>query len=215
MPTMSESFIAHILATMEGMVEKQRRLYLGSIAKILGYGGISALSKAVKVSRSCIQRGVAEVKAGEVYHYGDRSRAVGGGRKGVAEKHREAVLESGLFSDEPIPEVIDIMKLVDGIVRDSSYGDPMRDNAWINVTKKSVAEAVYEKTGQRYSHACIKKNSAQARVLAPEKPKIRPGWQSSPEEGRTVPSYQREKRRIPFCRGSRHLHRHKGQGKTG
>lgn len=157
MPTMSESFIAHILATMEGMVEKQRRLYLGSIAKLLGYGGISALSKAVKVSRSCIQRGVAEVKAGEVYHYGDRSRAVGGGRKGVAEKHREAVLESGLFSDEPIPEVIDIMKLVDGIVRDSSYGDPMRDNAWINVTKKSVAEAVYEKTGQRYSHACIKK----------------------------------------------------------
>jgi hypothetical protein len=45
------------------MVEKQRRLYLGSLAIALGYGGISALSRATGISRGCIQRGSFSLKS--------------------------------------------------------------------------------------------------------------------------------------------------------
>lgn len=156
MKLLPDNYILHVINTCMGMVEKQRRLYLGSLAIALGYGGISALSRATGISRGCIQRGVYEVKSGEVYAHGDRSRAAGGGRKPVTEKHREAILKLGRFSDEEIPEVIDILKVVDKIVENSSYGDPMHNNAWINATTRSIADAVFEKTGLRYSHTSIK-----------------------------------------------------------
>lgn len=157
MSVMSDAFFTHIANNLKGMVEKQKRLYLGSVAIDLGYGGISALSKAVRVSRSCIHRGVSEVNAGKVYLHGDRSRAVGGGRKCIVQKHREAMLKNGCFSDGQMPDAIDIMKVVEKIVEDASYGDPMQNHAWINATVKSIAEEVYQKTGQRYSHTSIKK----------------------------------------------------------
>lgn len=156
MKLLTDTLILHVRIILKGMTEKQRRLYLASLAIALGYGGISALSRAIGVSRGCIQRGVSEVKSGEVYTYGDRSRAAGGGRKPIAEKHREAILKMGRFSDEEIPEVIDIMNVVDKIVENASYGDPMHNNAWINATTRSIADAVFEKTGLRYSHTSIK-----------------------------------------------------------
>ena len=156
MKLLPDNYILHIRNTLKGMTEKQRRLYLGSLAITLGYGGTSALSRAIGVSRGCIQRGVSEVKSGEVYVYGDRSRASGGGRKSIVQKHREAILKMGCFSDEEIPEVIDILQVVDKIVENASYGDPMHNNAWINATTRSIADEVFKKTRLRYSHTSIK-----------------------------------------------------------
>lgn len=150
------ALITHIINSLKGMAEKQKRLYLGSLAMTLGYGGVTALSKAVGISRGCIHRGIVAVKAGDIFNFGDRSRARGGGRKRIEVKHREAIIAMGCFSDEQIPEVIDILSVVDLIVTNASYGDPMRNNAWINVTVKSIGEAIYKKTGQRYSHTSIK-----------------------------------------------------------
>ena len=156
MLVLSSVYITHIINTLKGMVEKQKRLFLGSLAIELGYGGVTALSKALSISRGCIHRGIAAVNAGEVFYVGDRSRAVGGGRKRIEVKHREAILAIGCFTDEQIPEVIDILSVVDTIIANASYGDPMRNNAWINVTVKSICEEVYKKTRQHYSHSSIK-----------------------------------------------------------
>ena len=146
------ALITHIINSLKGMAEKQKRLYLGSLAMTLGYGGVTALSKAVGISRGCIHRGIVAVKAGDIFNFGDRSRARGGGRKRIEVKHREAIIAMGCFSDEQMPDVIDSLSVVDLIVTNASYGDPMRNNAWINVTVKSIGEAIYKKTGQRYSH---------------------------------------------------------------
>ncbi|MBR2528244.1 MAG: ISAzo13 family transposase [Blautia sp.] len=150
------AFTMHIINNLKGMSEKQRRLYLGSIAIDLGYGGVTALSRTLNISRGCIHRGIDAVKAGEVFHVGDRSRVPGGGRKRLEVKHREAILAMGCFTDEQIPEVVDILFVVDTIVMNASYGDPMRNNAWINVTVKSIGEEIYKTTRQRYSHTSIK-----------------------------------------------------------
>ena len=156
MLVLSSVFVTHIANTLIGMAEKQKRLFLGTVAVELGYGGVTALSRALSVSRGCIHRGIAAVKAGEVFRFGDRSRAVGGGRKRIEVKHREAILIMGCFTSEQIPEVIDILSVVDTIIANASYGDPMRNNAWINVTVKSIGEEVRKKTGQHYSHSSIK-----------------------------------------------------------
>lgn len=157
MRTLSEADVTHIWYTLSGMNEKQKRLYLGSYAICLGYGGISALSRAVGTSRGCIQRGVAEVKAGNVYHEGDRCRAQGAGRKTIEEKHRKLILSMNCFSNSQLEEVLDIMRVIDKIVEKASYGDPMTNNAWINITIRSIDDEIYELIGVHYSHSSIKK----------------------------------------------------------
>lgn len=65
--------------------EKQWRLYVGSEAKRLGYGGMSQVSKAAGVSRSTVRQGMREMNSGVDYSSGDRIRKPGGGRKKIAE----------------------------------------------------------------------------------------------------------------------------------
>lgn len=60
--------------------ERQRRQFLGVEAEGLGYGGISAVSKAFGVARCTVSRGLNEVKSGERLAKG-RVRKEGGGRK--------------------------------------------------------------------------------------------------------------------------------------
>ena len=62
------ALITHIINSLKGMAEKQKRLYLGSLAMTLGYGGVTALSKAVGISRGCIHRGIVAVKAGDIFN---------------------------------------------------------------------------------------------------------------------------------------------------
>ena len=52
MKLLTDTLILHVRIILKGMTEKQRRLYLASLAIALGYGGISALSRAIGVSRA-------------------------------------------------------------------------------------------------------------------------------------------------------------------
>src|SRR3990170_8875345 len=59
--------------------ERQRRLYLGAEAKIIGYGGVSEVSRDTGVSRRLIAQGMKELKEKEFEI--DKVRKEGGGRK--------------------------------------------------------------------------------------------------------------------------------------
>jgi len=64
--------------------ERQWRVYLALEAKKLGRGGISAVARDAHATRSTMQKGIAELEAGQRYVAGDRLRARGGGRKRVS-----------------------------------------------------------------------------------------------------------------------------------
>lgn len=137
---------------MNGMCEKQKRLYLGNLAIDLKYGGISAVATHFGVGRNRVSQGVKEVRNGEVYVKGDRNRAPGAGRPSIIVTHQKEMQKANL--DE---ELGDILKVVDDVVRKATYGDSMTTRKWINGTVKSVAIEVEELTGKRYSHASIKR----------------------------------------------------------
>ena len=94
----------------KGLAEKARRLFLGRCALSRGYGGIKQTAKEARVSRSMVSRGAREVKAGEVYREGDRSRRPGGGRKKAEEKHRKNMEKEARIGSVP-KEHFDLKKL--------------------------------------------------------------------------------------------------------
>jgi hypothetical protein len=61
--------------------ERQWRHYLGMEALRIGYGGINQIMIASGADFKTIQKGIAEIRAGDLYHPGDRIRRKGGGRK--------------------------------------------------------------------------------------------------------------------------------------
>jgi hypothetical protein len=64
--------------------EQQWRLYLGTEALKIGYGGISQVAKRSGADWKTVQRGIKELK-GEQARASGRIRQVGGGRKTVTE----------------------------------------------------------------------------------------------------------------------------------
>ncbi|PQZ93701.1 hypothetical protein CQ018_08575 [Arthrobacter sp. MYb227] len=62
--------------------ERSQRFVLAAEARSLGYGGIAAVAKASRTSRSLIQQGVAELESGAPPL--GRNRRAGGGRKPAA-----------------------------------------------------------------------------------------------------------------------------------
>ena len=112
--------------------ERQWRLYLGSEARALGYGGIAAVARAAGVSELTVSAGVSELEAGaEPALPPGRSRRPGAGRKKAEEK------DPGL-----IPAL-------EALVEDSARGDPVSPLRW---TTKSAQNLAGELTGQ--GHPC-------------------------------------------------------------
>jgi transposase len=118
--------------------ERQWRLYLGSEARALGYGGIAAVARAAGVSELTVSAGVAELEAGAEPL--GRSRRPGGGRKKAEEK------DPGL-----IPAL-------EALLEDSTRGDPCSPLRW---TTKSAENLAGELT--RQGHRC--RRDAVLRVL--------------------------------------------------
>ena len=156
MKILDAGFVDVICKTIEGMTEKARRLFLGRAAAELGYGGITAIAVAAGVSRGVVSRGLAEITEGSVYHVGDRDRRPGAGRPSIYAMHRKNMMKCGLEGTE-LEIAIDICKVVDAVVEDCTYGDPMTSNKWINTTVKTVADEIEKETGHKYSHGAIKK----------------------------------------------------------
>lgn len=80
---MVELLTAKFSVLLPHLEVRQRRLYLGSQARSLGYGGIAAVARAGGVSRQTVMSGVAELEFGQTPSH--RVRRVGGGRKRLAE----------------------------------------------------------------------------------------------------------------------------------
>ena len=142
----------------KALTEKGLRLFLARTAMALGYGGISAVAKAAHVSRSMISRGIQEVKSGVEYKLGDRNRKPGGGRKTAEEVHRRnmeaAAAENGQAIDET---TVDLDSLVESIVSEGTYGDPMTTRLWRSITLKTITEEVNKRSGQQYSRTTIRR----------------------------------------------------------
>jgi hypothetical protein len=109
--------------------ERQRRLYLGSEARALGHGGITAVARAAGVSELTVPAGAAELAAGA--GPAGRARRPGGGRKRGEEK------DPGLAAA--------LRELVD----ESSRGDPESPLRWTTLSLRALAA---ELTGR--GHPC-------------------------------------------------------------
>jgi hypothetical protein len=121
--------------------EKARRCWAASEALSLGYGGISLVATATRLSRPTIRRGIVEIRAGDLGRddpdpAGLRIRRAGGGRPPLAE------------SDPRL--VRDLRRLVDPATR----GDPMSPLLWTCKSTRNLAEALVE-SGHDISHQTV------------------------------------------------------------
>lgn len=115
------------------LTEKQKRIFLGSEAKMLGFGGISEVSRITGVSRRLVSEGIKEVKKPEEFTH-DRIRKEGGGRKRTISKDK-TLLE-------------DLEKLIDPTTR----GEPESPLRWTCKSLRNLAEslnAMNHKTSHR------------------------------------------------------------------
>ena len=103
----SESISVRHDALCEVLNERDRRLHTASEAKALGRGGIAAVSRAMGVARSTIERGLKDLASPERLANG-RVRREGGGRKPL--------------TDEADPTLIGDLE---ALVEPDSRGDPM------------------------------------------------------------------------------------------
>lgn len=110
------------------LTEKSRRLWAGSEALELGYGGIRAVARATGLSPITIQKGMEELSRPEAEtSKTDRQRSPGGGRKTLASK--DPALAAAL----------------DKLMEPCTSGDPMRPLRW---TCKSTGQLARELTRQ-------------------------------------------------------------------
>jgi DDE family transposase len=105
--------------------ERQRRLMVGTEAAALGYGGISAVSRATGVCGDTIRRGLAELNA-EADEDFARLRKPGGGRKQAKDEQ---------------PGLLDALReLVEPITR----GDPESPLRWVSKGVRKLSAALRE-----------------------------------------------------------------------
>jgi DDE family transposase/DDE superfamily endonuclease len=118
-----ESLAAKFSVLLPHLDERQKRLYLGSEARSLGYGGITAVARAAGVSRQTVAGGVDELESGAAPL--GRVRRAGGGRKRVGE------VDAGLLPA--------LLALVEPDVR----GDPMSPLRWTTRSTRNLAAELF------------------------------------------------------------------------
>jgi hypothetical protein len=106
--------------------ERQRRLMVGTEAAAIGYGGISAVSRATGVSRDTVRRGLAEVNA-KANENPARVRKPGAGRKPAKDG------QPGLLGA--------LRELVEPITR----GDPESPLRWVSKGVRKLSAALRER----------------------------------------------------------------------
>jgi hypothetical protein len=107
--------------------ERQRRLLLGTEARLLGHGGVRAVAQVAGVSETTVREGVFELEGGEDPFPDGRARRQGGGRKSAGE------LDAGL-----VPALL-------ALVEPDERGDPESPLRW---TTKSLRHLATELTRQ-------------------------------------------------------------------
>jgi len=109
--------------------ERQRRLWAAAEARSVGYGGVSLVHRATRISRRAIHVGLKELAAKEVFP-SQRVRRPGAGRLRLTQK------QAGLT------------KALDALVEPTARGDPQSPLRW---TCKSVRRLAEELSKQGYS----------------------------------------------------------------
>lgn len=113
-------------ALLPGMDERQRRLWAGAEANVLGRGGVALVVRATSLARNTVVRGLAELtrksKLGS-----DRVRRYGAGRKRATE------VAQGLMAA--------LEKLVEPVTR----GDPESPLRWTSKSTRHLAEELKER----------------------------------------------------------------------
>ena len=115
------------------LTEKQKRLYLGNEAYLLGFGGVSEVSRITGVSRRVISEGIKELKKPDEFTF-ERIRKEGAGRK------------STIAKDKTLIE--DLEKLIEPLTR----GDPESPLRWTCKSLRNLADslkAMNHKTSHR------------------------------------------------------------------
>jgi transposase len=115
-----QSLAAKFSALLPHLDERTQRLYLGSEARSLGYGGITAVARAAGVSRQTVAGGVDELEGGAPPS--PRVRRRGGGRKRATEVYPG--LRAALLA----------------LVQPDERGDPMSPLRWTTQSTRTLAE---------------------------------------------------------------------------
>ena len=119
----------------ETLDERSRRIVAASEALSLGWGGISATSRATGLSRTAIRRGIAELQGGPAAPPG-RIRRSGAGRKKTVD------LDPSLQSD------------LEALVEPTTRGDPESTLRWTCKSLRKLAGQLQER-GHRVSHQLV------------------------------------------------------------
>jgi transposase len=117
--------------------ERQRRLFLASEAKAIGYGGVGQVSRVSGVSRVTITQGIKELRSEDIYAMdNERSRKGNGGRKKVTEIY---------------PNIYDE---IERIITPHTKGDPENPLLWTSKSVRKLQVALEEK-GIKVAHRTI------------------------------------------------------------
>src|SRR2546421_966377 len=117
------------------LTERTRRLFVANEALSLGWGGISAVSRATGLSRQVISAGIQELQGGNQVEAG-RVRRKGGGRK------------SNVSKDPKLSE--DLERLVEPVTR----GDPESPLRWTSKSVRKLAKEL-QRLGHQVSHELV------------------------------------------------------------
>ncbi|MCX6887673.1 MAG: ISAzo13 family transposase [Verrucomicrobia bacterium] len=100
--------------------ERTRRITAANEALVLGYGGVTIVSRACGLSRKAITKGIREIRDGVCPPAG-RTRRAGGGRKKIT------VSDAG------------ILAALDGLIEGGTRGDPESPLCWICKSTRTLA----------------------------------------------------------------------------
>jgi transposase len=129
-----EGLAAMLTVVMPHLDERQRRIMAGGAARALGRGGIVAVAEATGMSRSTVQKAVAEIDAG--VEVSPRVRPPGAGRPRVEDA------QPGL------------LQALDDLVEPESRGDPMCPLRWTSKSTRTLADALRGQ-GFEVSHVTV------------------------------------------------------------
>jgi len=118
--------------------ERQRRIFLATEARAIGYGGISRISEISGISRITITQGIKEIANGQIIitQSANRCRRKGGGRKLLSEMQPEIIQE------------------LENVLEGNVSGDPMKPLMWTSKSIRNIEKALKER-GYRISYSTV------------------------------------------------------------
>ncbi len=116
--------------------EKSRRLWCANEAISIGWGGVSAVSRATGISRTTITAGIKDITRSTTEYIDKRTRRKGGGRKKKTEKDKQLVA------------------YLDSLIEPITRGDPESPLRWVCKSTRNLSDEL-KKQGYDVSHSLV------------------------------------------------------------